>query len=111
MTEQVYELLSARPRGLRWVFTAGKSSKYPLGDHQFSVRRLLVSLKRTLKRLGLTGHLQTFRHAHISHAVTSNVPEAVVRSIVGHVDERILKRYTHVANQQLHAAVKCFEEP
>lgn len=111
MTSRVYELLRARPREHRWVFTAAASTKYPCGDHQFSERRLLVALKRTLKRVGLIGHLHTFRHAYISHAVSMNVPEAVVREIVGHVDERILKRYTHIANQQMHAAVRNFEAP
>ena len=52
-----------------------------------------------LKQLGLKGHLHTFRHSFISHALTSGVPEAIVRSWVGHVDHRILKTYTHVADQ------------
>ena len=39
------------------------------------------------------------RHASISHALTSGVPEAIVRSWVGHVDARIMKTYTHIADR------------
>jgi integrase/recombinase XerD len=68
------ELLGQLPRRTRWVVTARASRRYPDGDHQISERRLLDYLKRVLKRLGLKGHLHTFRHAFISHALTSGVP-------------------------------------
>jgi len=46
-------------------------------------------LKRLLKKLGLPGHLPTFRHTFISLALTRGVPEATVRKWVGHVDDEI----------------------
>ncbi len=106
MTDRVARLLKSRPRQHRWVFTAGASKKYPQGGHRISERRLLCSLKRLLKRLGLAGHLHTFRHAFISHALSTGVPEAVVRSIVGHVDASIIRLYTHIADKRLQEAVK-----
>lgn len=106
MTDRVRRLLSSRRRAHRWVFTAAPSRTYPNGDHQISERRLLRSLKRLLKKLNIKGHLHTFRHAFISHALSTGVPESVVRSIVGHVDERIIRHYTHIADQRLQDAVR-----
>jgi site-specific recombinase XerD len=106
MTDRVGKLLRSRQRKHRWVFTAAPSNMYPQGDHQISERRLLRSLKRLLKCLNIKGHLHTFRHAFISHALSTGVPEAVVRSIVGHVDEKIIRLYTHIADQRLQEAVR-----
>ncbi len=90
----------------RWVFTAPPSKKYPAGDHQISERRLLTSLKGTLRKLGLPGHLHTFRHSYISRAILNGTPEAIVRGWVGHVDEQTLKLYTHIASQQSQQAMR-----
>ncbi len=69
-------------------------------------RRALVHLKSVLKKLGLKGHLHTFRHTFISHAITQGVPEAIVRDWVGHVDAEILKLYTHIANTASNEAMQ-----
>jgi hypothetical protein len=37
--------------------------------------------------------------------VTSAIPEAVVRSWVGHVDQDVMKLYTHIADEASQAAV------
>src|SRR5207245_1975003 len=71
-----------------------------------SERRLLSALKRVLLRLGLPGHLHTFRHAFISRALTAGIPEAVVREWVGHVDRDILRLYTHIASATSQAAMR-----
>lgn len=106
MTDRVQKLLCSRRRKHLWVFTAAPSKKYPASDHQISERRLLRSLKRLLKWLDLPGHLHTYRHAFISHLISTGVPEAVIRSIVGHVDERILRLYIHIADQRSQEAVR-----
>ncbi len=90
------------------MVTAPPSPRYPRGDHQVSGRRLLGVLKRVLRRLGLPGHLHTFRHAFISTALTQGIPEALVREWVGHVDPDIMKLYTHIASQASQAAMKRF---
>lgn len=84
------------PKTGPWVVTALASSRYPAGGSQISERRLLVYLKRVLKRLGLRGHLHTFRHAFISHALTAGTPHAIVQKWVGHVDPDTMKLYTHI---------------
>jgi integrase len=98
MTPVVREVLSQRPRDARWVFTAPRSRQYPDGKHFVSERRLLAYLKSVLKQLKLPGHLHTFRHSFISHALTSGVPEAIVQHWVGHVDREVLNLYTHIAD-------------
>ena len=82
----------------RWVVTMPSTRTYPQLDRPISDRWLLYQLKRILKRLGLAGHVHTFRHSFISHALTSGTPESIVRQWVGHVDPEILKVYTHVAD-------------
>jgi integrase len=83
-----------------WVFTAAPSRQYPNRGHQISPRRALAHVKTVLKKLGLKGHLHTFRHSFISHALISGVPEAIVRKWAGHVDPEIIRIYTHIADQQ-----------
>lgn len=98
MGAKLREVLLAQPRYWRWVFTARPSAKCPVEGRQISDRRALCHLKIVLKKLGLEGHQHTFRHSFVSHAVTSGVPEAVVRQWVGHVDARVMKTYTHIAD-------------
>lgn len=112
MTPRLRKMLAARPHTAQWVFTAGVSKKYPSGGNQISERRLLVSLKRLLKRLGLSeaGKLHTFRHSFISDALANGISTATVRAWVGHVSEEILKLYTHVLEDQSQAAMQIFAE-
>jgi integrase len=105
MTPRVRAILKSLARAGEWVFTAVASSRYPKGDHQVSERRLLDYLKRVLKKLGLPGHVHTFRHHFISSALMKGIPEAMVRKWVGHVDQQIMRRYTHVADKESKSAM------
>lgn len=105
MTPRVRAILESITERGTWVFTAGVSGRYPQGDHQLSGRRLLEYLKRVLKKLGLPGHVHTFRHHFISAALMKGVPEAMVRKWVGHVDHQIMRRYTHVADKESQSAM------
>lgn len=104
MSDEVKELLERQPRPLKWVFTFPAIGPYQA--RQVSERRLLQYLQRNLKRLGLPGHLHTFRHTFISHALTNGVPEVTVRKWVGHVDAETIKRYTHIADSVSKRAMK-----
>ncbi len=106
----VRELLQQLPSLGQWVISAAPSRCYPQGGHQVSERRLLLSLKRLLKRLKMPGHLHTFRHSFISNALTKGIPEAVVRSWVGHVDPEVMKLYTHIADEASQAAMQRLSE-
>jgi integrase/recombinase XerD len=106
MSPKARAILSNLPRKAKWVFTAPASAKYPAGDHPLSERRLLEYLKRVLKKLGLPGHVHTFRHSFISHALTQGIPEAIVRQWVGHVDPEVIRLYTHVLDQTSQAAMQ-----
>jgi len=108
MTRRVRDLLEGQPRRTHWVVTSPPSTRYPLGDHQVSERRLLRALKRVLGRLELPGHLHTLRHAFISKALLAGIPEAVVREWVGHVDRDILRLYTHIASAASQEAMRRF---
>jgi integrase len=81
-----------------WVFTSPPSAKRPVTGRQIDGRRALSHLKNVLKKLGLPGHQHTFRHSFISNSLTAGVPQAVVRQWVGHVDDRIIRTYTHIAD-------------
>ena len=110
MTDRVRVMLEKRSRKTPWVFCAAASQKYPAGDQQISARRLLRSLKRLLKRIGLpeVGKLHTFRHSFISKALAIGIPNATVRAWVGHVSDDILALYTHVLDGQSQSAIQRF---
>jgi integrase len=105
ISPRVRDCLDSLPRHASWVLTAAPSAKHPSGDRQMSERRLLRSLKRVLRMLNLPGHLHTFRHAFISKALASGIPESQVRAWVGHVDDQIIRLYTHIADSQSQAAM------
>ncbi len=104
--QTVRQVLEQLPRRSQLVLTAAPSSHFPAGDHQISERRLLQYLKRILKKLGLNGHLHTFRHAFISNALIRGIPLAMVQAWVGHVDQEITKLYTHIADSASQEAMK-----
>jgi integrase len=110
MTDRVYEEFRDLPRTHHWVFTRGASTRYPDGGQQISPTRTLRSLKRLLKRIGLPeeGKLHTFRHSFISKALAKGIPATTVRSWVGHVSDEMLRRYTHVLEQDSRAGIERF---
>ena len=111
LTRRAVTMLESLPRAAKWVFTARATSRHREPDRQVAQRRLLAYLKRILKPLGLKGHLHTFRHSFISHALVRGTPEAIVRKWVGHVDAEILKVYTHIADAASHAAMQHLAGP
>lgn len=97
---QVLEMLKSLPRRSRWVFGRPNQRRKAADTRPINDRNALAHLQAILKRLGFAGHLHTFRHSFISHALIRGVPEAVVRQWVGHVDAEILKHYTHIADRE-----------
>ncbi len=96
ISSKLRDLLKAHLRSGNWLFTAPITSRNPQPGRQVSDRRALGALKRVLKRLKIQeGHLHTF----ISRAISAGIPEAVVRSWVGHVDDDVMKLYTHIADK------------
>lgn len=106
ISDRVRACLVSLPRHSPWVLTAAPSPRHPRGDQQMSERRLLRSLKRVLKGVDLPGHLHTFRHTFISKALASGIPESLVRRWAGHVDEKIIRLYTHISSPDSQAAMK-----
>lgn len=79
MSPPVIAVLRSLPQSARWVFTTPSRQRH-LAGQPVDDRRVLHHLKKALEKLGLPGHVHTFRHSLISHALVSGVPEAVVRS-------------------------------
>jgi integrase len=100
MSARVKKLLKSLPKNRRWAFTARQTPRHPEPGRQISERRALEHLKRVLKRLGLRGHLHTFRHSFISFAAYNGTSERVLRRWIGHVDPDILEWYFHLADRQ-----------
>jgi integrase len=105
MSGELCKLLRELPRSANWVFIARPSAGRSVAGRQVSDRRALSHLKIVLRKLGLPGHLHTFRHSFISHALTHGVPESIVRDWVGHVDQEILRVYTHIADRDSKSAM------
>ncbi|MCE9534602.1 MAG: site-specific integrase [Planctomycetes bacterium] len=106
ISELARQTLESLPRRWPWVVTMPASSAVRIDGRQWSERRLLGAIKRVLKPLGLPGKLHTFRHTFISNALLNNVPVAVVREWVGHVDDEIIELYTHVHDDASQAAMQ-----
>ncbi len=77
---------------------------------QWTEKRLHTGLKRVLKGLGLVGKLHTFRHSFISHALLANIQVAVVRTWVGHIDQRVIDLHTHMHDPASKAAMERISE-
>jgi integrase len=88
------------PRQHRWVFTAGPSREYPYGGHRISASHTLDRLKSVLKRLGLTGHLHTFRHFFVSYCANRGVPPFQLMKWVGHSDVATVTRYYTLQDEE-----------
>lgn len=99
LCEPAIELLRSLPRRGRWVFTAPPTPARAEQDRRIDERRALHHLKQVLKSVGLAGHLHTFRHSLITHALLCGTPEAVVRKWAGHMDPDVLKLYTHILDE------------
>jgi site-specific recombinase XerD len=100
------QLLETLPRVGRWVMSMPASRQHPQRGQQWTERRLLGELKRVLKALALNGKLHTFRHFFISNALQRRTPLATLREWVGHVDEEIIKLYTHIFDDDSQVAMK-----
>jgi integrase/recombinase XerD len=109
MTSRVAAVLQAQPRRFQWVFTVPASSRGHESGRKVSSRRLLDYLQRRLKQLKLKGHLHTFRHSHVSHAIARGVAVPVLRSWIGHIDPKTLDLYTHIASKTAQAANRAIE--
>jgi integrase len=103
-------VLGALARTWRWVVTMPPSPACPAAGRQWTERRLLAGLKAVLEPPGLTGKLHTFRHYFISHALLNKTPEAMVRKWVGHVDAKVMERYTHTTDDASQAAMQRLAE-
>ena len=104
------KILEEQPKRWKWVVTMPQSKQHPKPGRQWTERRLLVLLQRVLKSLGLPGKIHTFRHTFISNALLKRTPVAVVREWVGHVDDQIIRHYTHVHNEASQAAMQRLAE-
>ena len=107
LTTGLVELFSKMPHQFGpWVFGRVIRSGRRAQSEQINERIVLSQLKKVLKQLGLPGHVHTFRHSFISHALIRGVPEALVRQWVGHVDPQTIRTYTHIADRDSHAQIE-----
>lgn len=106
MSQRLREVLESKPRIGQWVMTMPVTQQQHVVGKQWTEKRLLVRLKKVLKKLGLPGHLHTFRHSFISYALSGkDASETTVRSWVGHVDEDILRHYAKTHDHVARAAM------
>jgi integrase len=100
MSAELRAMLQTLTKISHWVFTMPLTKHRLETGKQWTEKRLLERLKVVLKKLGLKGHLHTFRHSFISYSISERESEAQIRAWVGHVDAEILKHYTHIHDQQ-----------
>jgi integrase len=93
-------------RNCPWVFPRPSRNPERPGFMPINDRNVLSHLKALLRQLNLPGHVHTFRHSFISHALIQGVPEALVRQWVGHVDPATIRNYTHIADKDSHTQME-----
>lgn len=98
--DRVREVLQHLPTKHRWVFTARKSEKYPKGGNQINPGHILERLKKVLSKLGLQGHLHTFRHFFASHCANNGVPPFQLIKWLGHADVGMVMHYYELHDEQ-----------
>jgi len=97
--------LRSLPKDCKWVIPMPRTSQQWVSGKQLSENALYKRLKRVLAKLGLEGHVHTFRHSFISYCVYRKIQEAIIRSWVGHVDAKIMRRYTHIHSKHSQEAM------
>lgn len=110
MSARARKVLLAQSRCSRWAFPRPALENSRSTTDQISPRRLLACVKRVVKRLGLSGHLHTFRHAFISNAAIAGVAPDVLRKWVGHVDQATFDLYFHLASDASQRAMSRLDE-
>ncbi len=63
--------------------------------------RIYVSLKTTLKKIGLEGNIHKFRHTFASHLVMRGAGIEIVSKILGHSSILMTMKYAHFAPEHL----------
>lgn len=111
MSQELEGLFRTLPKISRWVVTMPLTKQQHVAGKQWTERRLLERLKILLKKLGLHGHLHTFRHSFISYSISQGISEAQVRAWVGHVDAEILRHYTHIHSRESQEAMNRLMKP
>ncbi len=48
------------------------------------------------EKAGVTCRLHDLRHTYVTRLLEAGATDALVRELVGHVDERVIERYTHI---------------
>jgi site-specific recombinase XerD len=102
----VAAVLATLPKRWPWIVTMPGTRQHPAPGRQWTERKALSGLKRVLKQIGLDGKLHTFRHSFISNALVKGTPVAVVREWVGHVDDKVIRHYTHVHSDASQEAMR-----
>ena len=100
MHDRVRKVLEKLPWKHRWVFAAKPSGKYPKGGHQISATHVLERLKKVLSKLGLQGHLHTFRHFFTSHCANNGVPPFQLIKWLGHADVGMVMHYYELHDEE-----------
>jgi integrase len=75
------------------------------GGGQVHRDKIYQELKRALNELGLEGDVHQWRHTFASHLVMSGVDIATVSKLLGHHSIEMTMKYSHLAPDQLQAAV------
>jgi len=98
--DRVREALQRLPTKYRWVFTARRSEKYPKGGNQINPTHVLERLKKVLSKLGLQGHLHTFRHFFTSHCANNDVAPFKLIKWLGHADVGMVMHYYELHDEE-----------
>jgi integrase len=95
-----YESKIGTPQSMWYVFPHGNAPKL---DPTRPIGNLKKSWHRLKARLGVDYRLHDTRHTLATAMAVAGVPEAKRRYLMGHVDETVIRRYTHLQAEDCRA--------
>jgi integrase len=67
---------------------------------------LKTAWKNAKARAGVTGRLHDFRHTAITELAENGAGDQVIKGIVGHVSDHMIKHYSHVRTEAKREALE-----
>jgi integrase len=90
------------------VFPGGAYKRYDLTK---PVTSLKTGWNRARRRAKVSARFHDLRHTVITKLCESGAGDETIRSIVGHVSQRVLRRYAHIRTEARRRALESIVQP
>jgi integrase len=96
------------PTGNHYVFPGGAYKRY---DPTKPVTSFKTGWNKARRRAEVSARFHDLRHTVITKLCESGAGDETIRSIVGHVSQRVLRRYAHIRTEARRRALESIVQP